>query len=67
METEDTGTGEPSSRLGAPASTNDRLFVVKGVVWWGAGVGVTSPGALACAGAGIPTHTPPRETFAWVS
>ncbi|XP_060023818.1 transmembrane protein 242 [Lagenorhynchus albirostris] len=44
METEDTDTGEPSSRLGAPAATNDRLFVVKGGIFLGT---VAAAGMLA--------------------
>ena len=63
MEAGDAGSAEPSSRPEASVSADDRLFLVKGVVWRGAGVRSGSPGALACAGAGVPTHTLPGETL----
>ena len=63
MEAGDAGPAEPSSRPEASVSADDRLFLVKGVVWRGAGVRSGSPGALACAGAGVPTHTLPGETL----
>ncbi|XP_058891971.1 transmembrane protein 242 [Kogia breviceps] len=44
MKTEDAGTGESSSRLGPPASTNDRLFLVKGGIFLGT---VAAAGMLA--------------------
>lgn len=56
MEAGDAGTAGPSSRPEASVSADDRLFLVKGVVGRGAGVRSGSPGALACAGAGVPTH-----------
>lgn len=63
MEAADAGATERSSRPEASASADDRLFLVKGVVYRGAGVRAGSPGALACAGAGVPTHTLPGGTL----
>lgn len=64
METADAGAGERSSGLEVPGSTDDRLFLVKGVLWGAAGVGASAPPGSACAGAGIPTSTPSWETSA---
>lgn len=65
METAGAGPGGRASGLEDVGSADDRLFVVKGVLG-AAGVGASSPPGSACAGADIPTYTPPWETFAWI-